>query len=123
MDRHSRITDNAFAVSALTSHDDWAGVFAVVEWDRCGFVYGPFQTIGTINGGFARASLTECPLIRPRPPASTDARALHPASAEDHAEEIADMEKLNPKSPRRVAADAGAEVASRRRRIACARCR
>jgi predicted nuclease of predicted toxin-antitoxin system len=26
--------DNAFAVSALTSRDDWAGVFAVVERDR-----------------------------------------------------------------------------------------
>lgn len=28
------ITDNAFAVSALTSRDDWIGVFAVVEHDR-----------------------------------------------------------------------------------------
>jgi predicted nuclease of predicted toxin-antitoxin system len=28
------ITDNAFAVSALTSRDDWSGVFAVVERDR-----------------------------------------------------------------------------------------
>jgi len=28
------ITDNAFAVSTLTSRDDWTGVFAVVERDR-----------------------------------------------------------------------------------------
>jgi len=27
-------TDNAFAVSALTSRDDWTGFFAVVEHDR-----------------------------------------------------------------------------------------
>ena len=27
-------TDNAIAVSALTSRDDWTGVFAVVERDR-----------------------------------------------------------------------------------------
>jgi predicted nuclease of predicted toxin-antitoxin system len=27
-------TDNALAVSALTSRDDWSGVFAVVERDR-----------------------------------------------------------------------------------------
>lgn len=27
-------TDNAFAVAALTSRDDWTGVFAVVERDR-----------------------------------------------------------------------------------------
>jgi hypothetical protein len=27
-------TDNALAVSALTSRDDWAGVFAVVDRDR-----------------------------------------------------------------------------------------
>ncbi len=27
-------TDNAFAVSTLTSRDDWTGVFAVVERDR-----------------------------------------------------------------------------------------
>jgi predicted nuclease of predicted toxin-antitoxin system len=28
------ISDNAFAVSALTSRDDWTGVFAVIERDR-----------------------------------------------------------------------------------------
>jgi predicted nuclease of predicted toxin-antitoxin system len=28
------ITDNAFVVSMLTSRDDWAGAFAVVERDR-----------------------------------------------------------------------------------------
>jgi predicted nuclease of predicted toxin-antitoxin system len=28
------LTDNAFAVSALTSRDDWTGVFAVIERDR-----------------------------------------------------------------------------------------
>ena len=28
------VTDNAFVVSALTSHDDWTGLFAVVERDR-----------------------------------------------------------------------------------------
>ena len=28
------ITDNAFAVSTLTSREDWTGVFAVVEHDR-----------------------------------------------------------------------------------------
>ena len=28
------LTDNAFAVAMLTSRDDWAGVFAVVERDR-----------------------------------------------------------------------------------------
>lgn len=28
------ITDNALAVSALSSRDDWSGVFAVVERDR-----------------------------------------------------------------------------------------
>lgn len=28
------VTDNAFAVSTLTSRDDWTGVFAVVERDR-----------------------------------------------------------------------------------------
>lgn len=28
------LKDNAFAVSALTSRDDWTGVFAVVERDR-----------------------------------------------------------------------------------------
>jgi predicted nuclease of predicted toxin-antitoxin system len=28
------VTDNAFAVSALTSRDDWTGVFAVIERDR-----------------------------------------------------------------------------------------
>ena len=28
------VKDNAFAVSALTSRDDWTGVFAVVERDR-----------------------------------------------------------------------------------------
>jgi predicted nuclease of predicted toxin-antitoxin system len=28
------LTDNALAVTALTSRDDWAGVFAVVERDR-----------------------------------------------------------------------------------------
>ena len=28
------ITDNAFAVSTLTSREDWTGVFAVVERDR-----------------------------------------------------------------------------------------
>jgi predicted nuclease of predicted toxin-antitoxin system len=27
-------TDNALAVSALTSRDDWSGVFAVIERDR-----------------------------------------------------------------------------------------
>lgn len=28
------LTDNAFAVAALTSRNDWTGVFAVVERDR-----------------------------------------------------------------------------------------
>ena len=28
------VTDNAFVVSALTSRDDWTGLFAVVERDR-----------------------------------------------------------------------------------------
>ena len=28
------VTDNAFAVAALTSREDWSGIFAVIERDR-----------------------------------------------------------------------------------------